>query len=43
MWVWASETVSKPGTPLGVGIGIGIGFYRRHSRPELTFFDPEWQ
>jgi hypothetical protein len=42
MWVGASETVSKPGTILGigVGIGIGIGFYGRHNKQALNFSTP---
>jgi hypothetical protein len=26
---------------LGVGVGVGIGFYERHDKQELIFFDPD--
>jgi hypothetical protein len=26
---------------VGIAIGIGVGFYKRHSKKELIFFDPD--
>ena len=39
----SGEIVSKLGRQSGsvVGIGIGIGFYERHSKQALIFFDPD--